>query len=78
MEAVATKVATILFSQYGVLGICVVGLVLFILKLMREHAKERAELVASLKSQGDTMLDAFEKNTTVLTEVKTLISTISR
>lgn len=78
MEQIATKVATILFSQYGVLGVCVVGLVLFLLKTLKDHKEERLRLIEAIQRQHEEALEVTRGNTTVLTEVKTLIQTISK
>lgn len=78
MEEVATQIAKIVFSQYGVLGIVVVGLVLYILKKEKDHRDERRELVGAMQKQHSEALEVTRGNTTVLTEVKTLIQTIAR
>lgn len=76
MEPIATKVATMLFSQYGLLGILTVLLGLYVLKKERDHRDERKELVAALERQHTEALEVTKGNTTVLTEVKTLIQTL--
>ena len=84
-----SKVGTVLLSQYGVLGLIVFCMALYILKKEKDHATfivnkeaahaaERKEMVAALKENNDKMLVAFDRNTTVLTEVRTLIETIAR
>lgn len=77
MEAIAEKALNLLLSQYGVLGIVVVGLVWFILKIMKEHRQEREALIASMAKQHAEALEVTRGNTTVLSEVKALIQTIA-
>lgn len=77
MEAIAEKVVNILLSQYGVLGIIVIGLVLYILKKEKDHREERREMRAQFAAQHKEALEVTKGNTTVLAEVKTLIQTIA-
>lgn len=74
---IGQEIAQKLFSQYGVLGVVVLGLVLYILKKERDHANERKELVGAMEKQHSEALEVTKGNTTVLTEVKTLIQTIT-
>jgi hypothetical protein len=64
--------------EYGFLGIAVLMLGAFIMYKDRQHRDERKELTTSLKDANEKMLAAFDRNTTVLTEVKTIIQTINR
>jgi predicted HTH transcriptional regulator len=78
MEALALQIGRILFSQYGVLGAVVTGLVIFIVWMIKTHNTDRKELVKTITDQNDRMINAFDRNTTVLSEVKTLIQTMDR
>lgn len=78
METLGIKIGTAVFSQYGILGAVCVALSLFLIKVMRDHRAERDALVQSLTQQNDRMIDSFDKNTTTLTQVKTLIETLTR
>ena len=76
MEELITRVGLLLLN-YGVLGIAVIAMGLYILKKDREHAKERDMINGNLKGQNDKMIEAFDKNTTVLSEMKAIINTIN-
>lgn len=78
MEALALKVGEAVFSQYGILGAVCVGLIIFLVKIMKDHRAERDSIIRSLTTQNDRMIDSFDKNTTTLTQVKTLIETLTR
>jgi predicted HTH transcriptional regulator len=77
MEEIIAK-AGLLLLNYGVLGIATVAMGLYILKKDREHAKERDVINGNLKEQNNRMIEAFDKNTTVLSEMKAIINTITR
>jgi predicted HTH transcriptional regulator len=77
MEDLITRVGLLLLN-YGVLGIAVIAMGLYILKKDREHAKERDVINGNLKEQNSRMIEAFDKNTTVLSEMKAIINTIRR
>jgi hypothetical protein len=77
MEEIIVK-SGLLLLNYGVLGIAVIAMGLYILKKDREHAKERELLNGNMKEQNNRMIEAFDKNTTVLSEMKAIINTITR
>jgi hypothetical protein len=76
METVMDTVAGKLI-EFGLLGIIVIVLGVYIIKKDRDHHSERRELSGFLKEANDKMLSAFDRNTTVLTEVKTIIQSIT-
>lgn len=78
MEAMIIKLGNVLLSQYGVLGIVVVGLVAYIVWKEVRHGREREELVHAMEKQHAEALEVTRGNITVLSEVKTLIQTIVR
>lgn len=65
--------------QYGVLGVCVVGMSCFIMYLIKEHKKERAEWVSSMEKlfekydvREKSTNETIKENSNILTGLKTL------
>ena len=75
MEQIAGSVVGKLV-EFGLLGVLVLVLGWYIMQKDRQHREEREKLNSSLKDANDKMLTAFDRNTTVLTEVKTIIQTL--
>jgi preprotein translocase subunit YajC len=75
MESITGTIAGKLI-EFGLLGVIVLVLGFYIVRKDKEHREEREKLASSLKDTNDKMLTAFDRNTTVLTEVKTLIQTL--
>ena len=89
MEAIISKVGTLLLSQYGLLGIIVVVLGLYILKKEKDQKEDRADALKTMNEDRDAALKSLtdlteraiasqDRNTQVLAEVRTLIETIAR
>lgn len=64
--------------NFGVLGIACVGLVLFILKTLKSHQKERESWNVSMKELSDNSSEAINNNTAVLYEIKGLIASLKK
>jgi hypothetical protein len=61
--------------NYGVLGICVLGLAGYILRIESRHKEERDEWKRSIDRQFDRQNENIEKNTSILSALKTLLET---
>lgn len=61
-------------AQYGPMGLIALAMGWFIMYMAKSHKEERKELTDSLKSQHVEATTAINNNTTVLAELRTLIS----
>lgn len=59
--------------NYGVLGIVVVALAGYVLKIEARHRSERSEWKQTIDKQFDKQNDATEKYTSILSALKTLL-----
>lgn len=59
--------------QYGLLGICVLGLAGYILKVEKTHSEERSEWRRQQDRQSEEMNRNIRENTSILSSLKTLL-----
>ncbi len=62
-----------LSAQYGPFGLIILAAFWYIIYKDKEHLNERKELTATLARQHSESLEVTKNNTTVLTEIATLI-----
>lgn len=60
-------------AQYGLAGLCIIGLAWFIMYLMKEHKTEREEWRRLQERQNDEANRNINKNTDILSELTTLL-----
>lgn len=60
-------------SQYGILGIIVIALAAYVLRIEKRHREERDEWRKSNEKQADEMNKNIKDNTSVLSGLKTLL-----
>lgn len=60
-------------AQYGLAGLCIIGLAWFIMYLMKEHKTEREEWRRFQERQNDEANRNINKNTDILSELTTLL-----
>lgn len=65
-------------SEYGILGLVLVVCLLYILRLSNEHKTEREEWRKQSGKQYDTVANLVEKNTRVITDLKSTLDSIER
>lgn len=64
--------------QYGLAGICILGLSLFVLKLMGDHRKERDEWREENKRQQEDSTKVIRDTGNILSGLKTLLENQNR
>lgn len=65
-------------AQYGLAGLCIIGLAWFVLYLMKQHKEERDMWTKRQESQNDDHNRSLNRNTEVLSELTTLIKSIKK
>jgi hypothetical protein len=60
-------------EKYGALGLILIACFWYILYKDKSHQSERKEITEALKKQHEEALQVTKNNTTVLTEIATLI-----
>ena len=60
-------------TQYGILGIIVVALAAYVLRIEKRHKEERDEWRKVMEKQGDEMNKTSKENTSILSGLKTLL-----
>ena len=74
------KIVLEIISRFGAAGLmAVIGIYLtlkagnFFDKVQNSHSEERKDLTDKIIDQNEKMIDVFQKNTDVLSEIRTLI-----
>lgn len=65
-------------SQYGLSGVCIIGMAAFVMYLMKAHKEEREEWRKSQERRDEESNRNIRENTNILSALKTIIETIKR
>jgi hypothetical protein len=60
-------------GQYGMPGLIIFSFGWYIVRKDREHKEERKDVTQALKAQHEEALEVTKNNTTVLSEIATII-----